>query len=55
MLGNSTKRLLATTRPSWARRACAHQPIHSSRAANCQAAALKPSAPSQPTTGERIR
>lgn len=55
MLGRMRKRLLATIRDRLARRACAHPPIQASRAAHCQAAALKASAPSQPTTGERIR
>ena len=55
MLGRIKNRLLATTRVRLARRAWGHQPIQASRAANCQAAALKARAPSQPTTGERIR
>ena len=52
--GRIRNRLLATTRERLARRACGHQPIHPSRAASCQAAALKANAPNQPIRGARI-
>jgi hypothetical protein len=55
IVGRMRKRLLATTRARLARRAWAHQPIQSSRAFSCHAPALNANAPSQPSTGERIR